>query len=99
MNENVDIIQMYSGLEIQEKRKLLADELFELVSIIKKMKSDLNMPNEDLENEVLKELYNLDRTEEEYIVSLYKNVINMKDELADYLTVIMDSLYEEKNSD
>ena len=99
MNENVDIIQMYSGLEIQEKRKLLADELFELVSIIKKMKSDLNMPNEDSENEVLKELYNLDRTEEEYIVSLYKNVINMKDELADYLTVIMDSLYEEKNSD
>lgn len=99
MNENIDIIQMYSGLEIHEKRKLLADELFELVSVIKKMKSDLNMPNEDSENEVLKELYNLDRTEEEYIVSLYKNVINMKDELADYLTVIMDSLYEEKNSD
>ena len=98
INENIDIIEEYSKFSLPEKRKLLADELFELVSVIKKMKSDLNLPD-DSDNEVLKELYSLDRAEDEYIVSLYKNVINMKDELADYLTVIMDSLYEEKNTD
>lgn len=97
--EETNIIELYSGFDLKQKRKLLADEIFELVSVIKKMKSDLNLPDEDPENEILKELYNLDRTEEEYIISLYKNVIALKDELADYLTVIMDSLYEEKNTD
>lgn len=99
MIEEPNIIELYSEFDLNQKRKLLADEIFELVAVIKKMKADLNLPDEDPENEILKELYSLDRTEDEYIISLYKNIINLKDELSDYLTVIMDSLYEEKNSD
>ena len=94
MIEEPNIIELYSEFDLNQKRKLLADEIFELVAVIKKMKADLNLPDEDPENEILKELYSLDRTEDEYIISLYKNILNLKDELSDYLTVIMDSLYE-----
>ena len=35
--------------------------------------------------------------EDEYLSALYENIIGIKEELADLLTVVIDNLYEEKN--
>ena len=94
MDDSKNIIQMYSEFDIQEKRKLLSDEISELVLIIKKMKGDLELPDDDPENSILKKLYSNDNSEDEYMVSLYENIFALKEELGEYLSVIVDSLYE-----
>ena len=99
MNENTENTPSYSELNIQDKRKLLSDEYFELLAIIRKMKSDFQLPIDDPENTIARELYTPDQTEDEYLTALYDNINHIKEELADLLTVVVDNLYEEKNSD
>ena len=94
MNEDT---RTYSGLTIPEKRKLLSDEYFELLAVIRKMKSDFQIPIDDPENTIARKLYTPDQTEDEYLNALYENIIGIKEELADLLTVVVDNLYEEKN--
>lgn len=99
MNENIENVPSFSELTIQEKRKLISDEYFELLAIIRKMKSDFQLPIDDPENTIARELYTPDQTEDEYLTALYDNINHIKEELADLLTVVVDNLYEEKNSD
>ena len=94
MNEEINIIDEYKKLNTNEKRKEIADEFIELIAVVKKLKTDFNIPSAN-DNDILKELYNGTNSEDDYLVSIYKNVLNLKDELAEYLTVVVDNLYEE----
>jgi NTP pyrophosphatase (non-canonical NTP hydrolase) len=96
MNEN---IQTNNEPTIQEKRKLISDEYFELLAVIRKMKGDFELPTDDPENTIARKLYTPDQTEDEYLNALYENIIHIKEELADLLTVVVDNLYEEKDSE
>ncbi len=99
MNENVENTPSYSELSIQEKRKALSDEYFELLAIIRKMKSDFQLPIDDPENTIARELYTPDQTEDEYLNALYDNINLIKEELADLLTIVVDNLYEENGTE
>lgn len=99
MNENVENTPSYSELSIQEKRKLLSDEYFELLAIIRKMKGDFQLPIDDPENTIARELYTPDQTEDEYLNALYDNINLIKEELADLLTIVVDNLYEENGTE
>lgn len=99
MDGNVEVTPTFSELGIQEKRKLLSDEYFELLAVIRKMKGDFGLPADDPENVIARKLYTPDQTEDEYLTALYDNINHIKEELADLLTVVVDNLYEEKNSD
>ncbi len=99
MNGNIENVPSYSELNIQDKRKVLSDEYFELLAIIRKMKSDFQLPIDDPENTIARELYTPDQTEDEYLNALYDNINHIKEELADLLTVVVDNLYEENGTE
>lgn len=94
MDESINVIELYKTFGLPEKRKLLSDEYFELLAVIKKMKNDFKLSSNDPENNIPKKLYVQGQTEEEYLNALYENIINIKEELADLLSVVVDNLYE-----
>ena len=98
MNEKIGT-PSYTELSIQDKRKLISDEYFELLAVIRKMKGDFELPIDDPENAIARKLYTPDQTEDEYLNALYENIVHIKEELADLLTVVVDNLYEEKDSE
>ena len=94
MSEYENIIKTYSDFSIEEKRKVLSDEFSELALVIEKMRNDLNIPDSDPENATLKKLYTNDKSEDEYMVSLYENILALKEDIGEYLTVVVDNMYE-----
>lgn len=89
-----NILDEYKKLSIEEKRKVLSDEIAELYFIFEKMRNDLNIPDSDLENATLKKLYSNNKNEDEYIASLYENILALKGDIGEYLSVIVDNMYE-----
>lgn len=91
--ENPDMLQLYNEMSIEDKRQELAEEFMELIMVIKKIKADADiMVNED--NSDLRLLYDGNVNESIYLTYLYKNILNLKDELGEYLEKIADAFYE-----
>ena len=89
-----EIINEYKSFSTEEKRKLLSDEVAELVLIIKKLKVDTNLSDEDPNNDILKKLYSSDSSEDEYLVGMYENILKLKEDLGGYLTLVVENIYE-----
>ena len=89
-----NLLDEYKKLSVDEKRKVLSDEIAEFALVIEKMRNDLNIPDSDPENATLKKLYSNNKTEDEYMVSLYENILALKDDIGEYLSVIVDNIYE-----
>ena len=89
-----EIINEYKSFSTEEKRKLLSDEVAELVLIIKKLKEDTNLSDEDPNNDILKKLYSSDSSEDEYLVVMYENILKLKEALGGYLTLVVENIYE-----
>ncbi len=89
-----EIINEYKSFSTEEKRKLLSDEVAELVLIIKKLKEDTNLSDEDPNNDILKKLYSSDSSEDEYLVGMYENILKLKEDLGGYLTLVVENIYE-----
>lgn len=96
MNEQDEMVIAYNNLDINQKRKELADEFTELVFMIKKLQNDVGVQNDINTNEDLKKLFDGISNEEKYMTGLYVNILNLKDELGLYLNKIIDLLYEEQ---
>ena len=95
MNEQEQLLEAYSNLDISQKRKQIAEEITELVLVIKKLQKDMQIDSDVDNNTDLKKLYDGIKNEDEYLTILYSNIINIKDELATYLDKVVDILYEE----
>ena len=95
MNEQEQMLNAYANLKISEKRRELADEFSELVLMIKKLQGDIGVVNDINSSEDLKKLFDGITDEDKYMMNLYINVLNLKDELGAYLDKIIDILYEE----
>ncbi len=91
------LIDVYKNLDIYDKRNELADELSEFISIIQKLKADIGEKNNSDVLFDLDFLYDEKLNEDQYLTNLYKNILNIKEELAIYLNKVTDLYYENEN--
>lgn len=88
-----ELINAFKELDLIDKKKELADELTELAMVIRKLNNDININNMG-DNSNFRKLYDINSSDDEYLVSIFSNIINLKEELAMYLDKISDVLYE-----
>ena len=88
-----DLINAYRDLSIEDKRLELVEEFVEFLGIIKKLRNDVEITS-PTNLDPVKKLYDKDASEDEYLTSIYENILNVKEELSVYLEKIADLLYE-----
>lgn len=91
-----ELIDAYKNLDINDKRNELADEFTEFIGIINKLKKDVEI-DENVNLSPLKKLYDKTENEEGYLCFIYENILNVKEELAEYLDKVIDLYYENEN--
>lgn len=93
IEETNELLDAYNNLTLIQKRKELAEEFTELLGVINKLKEDIGVL-EKIDLNPLKKLYDTNISEDEYISSIYENMLNLKEELATYLDKVTDLYYE-----
>lgn len=96
IEETNELLDAYNNLTLIQKRKELAEEFTELLGVINKLKEDIGVL-EKIDLNPLKKLYDTNISEDEYISSIYENMLNLKEELAEYLDKVIDLYYENEN--
>ena len=77
MNEQEQLLDVYNNLDISQKRKQIAEEVTELLLVIKKLQKDMQIESDVDNNADLKKLYDGLKSEDEYLTVLYSNIIKM----------------------
>ena len=87
------LINAYNNLDIEDKKVELADEFAEFLGLIQKLRKDVEI-NEPVNLNPIVKLHSKTASEDEYLTSIYENILNLKEELAIYLDKITDEFYE-----
>lgn len=93
MNEKKELITSYNELEIGEKRKELGREIAEITLIIQRLISDFNKNYQLKSMEDFVNLFEETTNEGEYLTGLYQDVIELKDIIGEYLSLITNIYY------
>lgn len=95
MNDNKkNLVEAFSNLSLNDKRKELGRELAEATIVIHKLLMDVTNNTSQFDIDEFKNLYDGQLSENDYLTGFYEDFISYKELLSIYLDKIIDNYYE-----
>lgn len=97
MKNNMDFneyVEKFKELPLENKKEITIDEMKEVIALLTKLNSDLNIDSKILLNEEILEVSN--NKEDDYVEAIFVYINAIKEAIGTYVDKVTDLLYENK---